>query len=617
VWSYATGSLVLSSPAVVNGVVYLGSYDDSVYALNATTGALVWSYATGGAVISSPAVVNGVVYVGSDDGNVYALDAATGALVWSYATGSLVLSSPAVVNGVVYVGSDDGNVYALDAATGALVWSYATGGGVYSSPAVADGVVYVGSYDDSVYALNATTGALVWSYATGGGVYSSPAVADGVVYVGSYDGKVYAFGSLQTVYIDADGSIAPAGAPIETSDYITYIFTGDMSYTTYNGIVVERSNIVIDGNGHTVEGSQGGTGLSLTDMSNVTIENANIEGFANGISVTDSNDNLIGGNNVTANSNCGIYLLASSNNSISGNTATANNVGIWLQASSNNAVIGNDAAANNKSGIILQSSSNNMIYHNSFVGNVVQASVDSASVGNAWDNGYPSGGNYWSDYNGTDLKRGPYQNVTGSDGIGDTPCVIGANNTDNYPFMNPWSPHDVAVIDVVLCKTVVGLGYDVNVTVTAADLGDLPETFNVAVYASTFIASQNVTLAFVTSQKVALSSGNSLNITFVLNTAGYPYGNYTMIAYAEPVPGETNIANNCMSRGTVHVGIPGDINGDGTVDIFDAVLLAAAFNSVPGSSNWNPNADLNSDGIVNIFDAVILATYYGQTSPTE
>jgi outer membrane protein assembly factor BamB len=100
----------ISAPAVVNGVVYVGSRDNSIYALKASTGAKLWSYQTGGPVDSSPAVANGVVYVGSYDNSVYALKASTGALLWSYATGSLVESSPAVANGVVYVGSDDSNV---------------------------------------------------------------------------------------------------------------------------------------------------------------------------------------------------------------------------------------------------------------------------------------------------------------------------------------------------------------------------------------------------------------------------------------------------------------------------------------------------------------------------
>jgi outer membrane protein assembly factor BamB len=191
-WSYVTSGSIASSPAVANGTVYIGSEDYSVYALNATTGARVWSYATGSYVYPSPAVANGIVYVGSNDDKVYALNANTGALVWSYTTGGVVQSSPAVANGIVYVGSADNKVYALNAATGAKIWSYTTGNGVYSSPAIANGTVYVGSYDDKIYALNAATGALVWSYTTGNVVYSSPAVANGVVYVGSLDDKIYA-----------------------------------------------------------------------------------------------------------------------------------------------------------------------------------------------------------------------------------------------------------------------------------------------------------------------------------------------------------------------------------------------------------------------------------------
>ena len=94
----------------------------TVYALNANTGVELWSYATGES--SSPAVANGVVYVGSEDKKVYALNASTGAKLWRYATGNAVYSSPAVANGVVYVGSG-GNEYALNASTGALLWSYA------------------------------------------------------------------------------------------------------------------------------------------------------------------------------------------------------------------------------------------------------------------------------------------------------------------------------------------------------------------------------------------------------------------------------------------------------------------------------------------------------------
>jgi outer membrane protein assembly factor BamB len=191
-WNYTTGLGVESSPAVVGNVVYIGSDDGRIYALNATTGVPLWSYLND--IDSSPAVVNGVVFIGSSDGNVYALDASNGAKLWNYTTapsplpshvGSNACYSPAVVGGVVYVGSQDFKIYALNAANGEVLWSYATGGQIFSSPAVANGVVYIGSDDGNLYALNAGSGAYLWQCHTVGSIDSSPAIVSGVVYVGS------------------------------------------------------------------------------------------------------------------------------------------------------------------------------------------------------------------------------------------------------------------------------------------------------------------------------------------------------------------------------------------------------------------------------------------------
>ena len=191
IWSYTTGGIVYSSPAVADGKVYVGSFDNKVYCLNATSGTPIWSYTTGNEVRTSPSIVDGKVYVGSYDNKLYCLNATSGTVIWSYTTGGWAKSSPAVVGGRVYVGSNDYKVYCLNASDGALIWSYTTGNQVYSSPAVVDGKVYVGSWDNKVYFLNAVTGSYIWSYATGNEVYSSPAVADGKVYVGSFDNKVY------------------------------------------------------------------------------------------------------------------------------------------------------------------------------------------------------------------------------------------------------------------------------------------------------------------------------------------------------------------------------------------------------------------------------------------
>jgi outer membrane protein assembly factor BamB len=93
-------------------VVYIGSEDDKVYAVNASTGAVKWSYTTGVPIGSSPAVANGVIYIGSYDDNLYALDTGSGAVLWTATTGNFVESSPAVANGFVYVGSIDSSIYA-------------------------------------------------------------------------------------------------------------------------------------------------------------------------------------------------------------------------------------------------------------------------------------------------------------------------------------------------------------------------------------------------------------------------------------------------------------------------------------------------------------------------
>jgi outer membrane protein assembly factor BamB len=229
VWSYGPGGAFVepwSSPAVANGIVYIGSYNGKLYALDASTGAQLWSYTTGFVIQAPPAVGNGVVYVGSEDGNLYALNGTTGALVWSYPTGQIT-QGPAVLNGVVYVGAS-GPVYALNASTGAKLWSYDTGDSMVFSPAVANGVVYVGTLNfstgsGSLYALNATTGAKLWSYLTGP-IVSAPAVANGIVYVGNSSGGpeapapyIYAFnastGALLWKYAHGGfGSSSPAVA---------------------------------------------------------------------------------------------------------------------------------------------------------------------------------------------------------------------------------------------------------------------------------------------------------------------------------------------------------------------------------------------------------------------
>ena len=201
-FKFKTGDWVVASLAVSDGVVYVGSKDNHLYAINANTGQEIWRFKTGDGVSLSPALFDGVVFVGSvsdgvvfvgaRDNHLYAVNTNTGQEIWRFQTDSWIRSSPAVSDGVVYVGSDDNHLYAVNTNTGQEIWRFQTDSWIRSSPAVSDGVVYVGSDDNHLYALNTNTGQEIWRFKTGGDVWSSPAVSDGVVYFGSNDGYLRA-----------------------------------------------------------------------------------------------------------------------------------------------------------------------------------------------------------------------------------------------------------------------------------------------------------------------------------------------------------------------------------------------------------------------------------------
>jgi hypothetical protein len=168
--------------------------------------------------------------------------------------------------------------------------------------------------------------------------------------------------------------------------------------------------------------------------------------------------------------------------------------------------------------------------------------------------------------------------------------------------------HEVAVVGVETTKTIVGQGYSVNITATVEDLGSFSEIFNTTIYAGT--------IALYT-QTVNLESGASMMLFYTWTTYNFAYGNYSISAYASPVPGETNTANNNCTGGWVIVSIPGDITGpngfpDGKVDMRDVAYVAKRFGATPGSPFWDPNADINGDGKIDMKDVAIVAKNFGQ-----
>ena len=163
---------------------------------------------------------------------------------------------------------------------------------------------------------------------------------------------------------------------------------------------------------------------------------------------------------------------------------------------------------------------------------------------------------------------------------------------------------DIAVTDVTPAKTVVGQGYTIRMNVTIKNQGDYEENFNITIYANT---------TSIGSQSVTLPSGDSATLTLTWNTTGVAKGNYTITAEATILPGETDLDDNTLTDGWVVVTIPGDINGDGFVNVLDYVLVKKAIPSYPGHPKWNPNADTNSDGFVNVKDMILTKNNIGKS----
>ena len=270
---------------------------------------------------------------------------------------------------------------------------------------------------------------------------------------------------------------------------------GDVIYVKegiyYENVIVNKAVSLIGENKltTTIDGNMTGTVVAIT-ADNVAIRGFTIRnggGIYAGISFSSDGNNLT--NNIMSNNWCGISLehysaynviadnsIMNNLNGISGelwsdseiigNTLKDNLLGIWIGPyssrntiafnnianhwsegismwqSSYNVIVGNNITDNNQgghwAGIVVGFSSYNQFFHNNIANKGKQIDLQGEVI-NTLDDGYPSGGNYWSDYTGLDFFSGPYQNETGSEGIGDTPYVIDAENQDNYPLVEPWS----------------------------------------------------------------------------------------------------------------------------------------------------------------------------------
>jgi parallel beta-helix repeat protein len=251
------------------------------------------------------------------------------------------------------------------------------------------------------------------------------------------------------ITIGADGSVTPSISAIQQLGN-TYVLTTDIA----ENITVQKSNIVLDGNGYKVDSVAIGLDIT-TGISNVTVKNFIIDGTSGfafnrfdgfggfGIMVNNGSNILLTNNTIINTrhlgvfvSNVGIYIVGGSSNKVIGNNLENNSDGLSFSYTQDNVVTENNVTANHgwflefTCGISFFDASNNLIFNNNFIDNYNvlgnYAQVGSEDSINMWDDGIV--GNYWSDYNGTDAN---------GDGIGDTPYEVDSRNTDRYPLIKP------------------------------------------------------------------------------------------------------------------------------------------------------------------------------------
>jgi eukaryotic-like serine/threonine-protein kinase len=192
IWTFESEDEIRGGTAYDSGAVYFGSYDNNLYAINATDGSLSWKFPTDGAVVTKPAFGEGNVIFGSKDKRLYAVVAKTGKINWTYQTDGPIFSSPRVSEGYVLVGSDDGRLHLVQMINGRGIVRFNCEGPVRSTPLIhTDGLIYFGTEEGWMWCMD-SKGTTKWRQKAKRGVTASPLIYKGTIYFVSMDGILYA-----------------------------------------------------------------------------------------------------------------------------------------------------------------------------------------------------------------------------------------------------------------------------------------------------------------------------------------------------------------------------------------------------------------------------------------
>ena len=191
VWAFKCEDEIRGSATLDSGLIYVGAYDNNLYALDAIRGQFQWKFAAEGAILSKPLVMNQQVFIGSEDGYVYSIQAKTGKKVWNFKTEGPIRGSIKFAEGHLFFGSDDSNLYALEIASVRKAWALHTEGAIRSTPCIANDLILFGT-ESNEFLCTDFRGQVRWRFWTRKPVTSSPSVSEGLVYFTSLDSNCYA-----------------------------------------------------------------------------------------------------------------------------------------------------------------------------------------------------------------------------------------------------------------------------------------------------------------------------------------------------------------------------------------------------------------------------------------